>query len=84
MMDIESEEYSKTISTVDRGRKNRISQKEVLPKITRYSKEKLCDADIGCGHSQQKTKGVVCYAGDLTRNDIVGKFPIFYNMIIIY
>ncbi|KAH1015586.1 hypothetical protein HUJ05_013285 [Dendroctonus ponderosae] len=45
---------------------------QVRPKITRYRKERLSEAEIACNHFEGKRKGVVCNAGELTRNEILG------------
>lgn len=73
-------EYSKDVKLMKMGRKFRISKEssiQVRPKITRYRKKRLSEADIACNHFEGKRKGVVCNAGELTRNEILGKLTIF-------
>lgn len=80
-MDELSEEYSKNVSPTKEGRKFRISKNnkdQVKPKVTRYRKERLGEVDIACNHRQGKRKGVICNAGELTRNEILSKY-LFFN-----
>lgn len=62
MNETEESEYNKNVCPVEKGRKHRMSKSKVsgqdAPKMSRYSSTKLCDSDIGCSHSKNKSRVV--------------------------